>query len=259
VRTGVQALLATLPQTGLARRMRERAEAMLICPRSFLSKKLEVNLPAAFDEAWAADGIEAKPPAGQGEKAYWTQQILALVPLQHWVEKFALDPAKLIELAAKSADWADLLFSAWYRSAVLHRDAPTSAALIRPMLTRQKPPVPGVHVQVAATTLLAQCEEAQRWQIVADLPEIAWAALPLLNVSPTAAQGRALFGHLAKALREGFNPGGSPAAVLLARRLPPGLHADAARELARENGLSKPAEAFLQALELRASMHEAFA
>jgi hypothetical protein len=37
------------------------------------------------------------------------------------------------------------------------------------------------------------------------------------------------------------------------------LRDEAARLLERDNGLSKPAEHFLQALDLRAAMHAAFA
>ncbi|MEO6994609.1 MAG: DUF5691 domain-containing protein [Lacunisphaera sp.] len=258
VRVVAQALLASLPQAGLTERMRTRAETLLTCQRSFLSKKLEVTLPAAFDPAWAADAIEEKAPAGVGEKAFWTQQILAVVPVQYWVTKFGVDLAKLIDLANKSGDWADLLFGAWYRSACLHRDPEACAALLRPILVRQKPPVAGISALPAATTLLANCDEAERWRMVADVPEIAWAALPLLTGLAKPAEGRALFDHLATALRDGFNPGGSPTAVLAARRLPPSLYGEAAKRLARDNGLSKPAEAFLQALELRAEMHKSF-
>ena len=43
-----------------------RAEALLTFHRGFLSKKLEITLPAEFDAAWTADGLEEKPPAGVG-------------------------------------------------------------------------------------------------------------------------------------------------------------------------------------------------
>lgn len=77
--------------------------------------------------------------------------------------------------------------------------------------------------------------------------------------TPTVAQGRTLLALLAPALLSGYNPGGSPTAMLAARRIPPGLREEAARLLTRETGLTKPAEAFLRALELRAAIHAAFA
>lgn len=258
VRTGAQALLATLPASAFAGRQRARAEALLTLHRGFLSKKLEITLPAEFDAAWAADGLEEKPPAGVGAKAFWAQQILALVPLDHWVKKFDLEPDKLIELAGKSSDWADLLFAAWYRSAQLHRDADAAAVLIRPILARQKPVTPGVAPLAAATSLLALCSDAKKWQLATEIADFTWPALPLLLGQPRPHEARALLAHLTASLRDGYNPGGSPAAVLAARRVSPELHAEAARLLARDNGLSKPAEAFLHALELRANLHAAF-
>lgn len=258
VRGAAQALLATLPASGFATRMRTRAEQLLTLQRGLLGKKFEVTLPSAFDAAWKTDAIEEKAPTGIGEKAHWAQQILALVPVAHWTEKFGLDAAALVALGAKSGDWGDLLLGAWFRAACLHRDAAASAALIRPIQTHPKALPPGTNPPAATGALLEACNEAERWRIVAAEADLAWTALPLLTGTPGAAEGRTLFEHLRPALQNGFNPGGSPAAVLAARRIPPELRDEAARRLERENGLSKPAEAFLRALELRAELHAAF-
>lgn len=258
LRAAAQAALASLPGSGLATRMRTRAEGLLAFPRGLLGRKVEVSLPAAFDAMWKADGIEEKPPAGVGEKAHWALQILALVPVAYWTIKYGIDAEALITLAGKSSDWGDLVLGAWFRAACVHRDATTAAALIRPLLTRPKALPPGTTPQAAAVALLGVCDEKQRWQIVAAEADLAWPALSLLTGTPTLAEGRAVFEQLWRALRDGFNPGGSPTAVLAARHLPPALREEAARRLARDNGLSKPAEAFLQALELRAELHAAF-
>lgn len=258
IRGSAQALLAALPNSGLATRMRASAENLLTCPRGLLGKKLEVNLPAAFDPGWKADAIEEKPPAGIGAKAYWAQQILGLVPLAHWSAKLGVGAPALIALAAKSADWGDLLLGAWVRAACLHRDADASAALIRPLLAQPKALPPGTNPQTAVADLLAACSDTERWRIVVAEPDIAWTAVPLLTGMPSPAEGRALFDQLWPGLRGGVNPGGSPLAVLAARRVPPELRDEAFRRLERDNGFSKPAEAFLQALELRAELHAAF-
>lgn len=258
LRSAAQALLATLPAFGLATRARSRTEEILVLHRGLLGKKLEVNFPAAFDPAWKADAIEEKPPAGVGEKAHWAQQFLGLVPPAHWTEKFGLDAAALVALAVKSADWGDLLLAGWFRAACLHRDAAMAAALVRPILERGKPLPGGTAPHTAVSSLLAASDEAGRWRIVAAVPDLAWTALPSLTGTPTLADSRTLLGHLSPALRDGFNPGGSPTAVLAARRIPPELRDEAARQLARDNGLSKPAEAFLRALELRAELRAAF-
>ena len=258
VRSTAQTLLASLPDSGFALRLRTRAGQVLTLHRGLLGRKLEVTLPPAFDTAWRSDAIEEKPPAGVGEKAHWAGQILRLVPVRHWTEKFNLDPPALIGLAAKSSDWADLLLGAWFRAACLHRDSAAAAALIRPLLAHPKALPPGTQAAGAMAALLGACHEADRWRIVTTEPDFAWTALPLLSGTPSAAEGRALFEQLRPALRDGTSPGGSPTATLAARRIPPVLRAEAARLLARENGLSKPAEAFLQALELRAELHAAF-
>jgi hypothetical protein len=258
LRLAAQSLLATLPESGLSIRMRERAGGLLTFQRSFLNKKLEVNLPSAFDTSWRDDAIEEKPPVGVGEKAFWAQQILGLVPVKHWGKAFGLETDRLVELTVNSNDWADLLLGAWFRSAILHRDAEMSAAIFPLLLTHPNALPPGTNLQAAVATLLPLCDTKQRWKLATATPEIAWSALPHLAGAPSLPEARAVFAHLAKTLRDGYSPGGSPGAVLAARRMPTSLREEAVSALARENGLSKPAEAFLQALELRAALHTAF-
>jgi hypothetical protein len=258
VRATAQRLLARLPGSALAARMREHAQKILFAQRGLLSRRLEVNLPPSFDPVWKTDGIEEKPPAGVGEKAFWTQQIISLVPFAYWRNLFEVDSVALVALAVKSGEWTELLLGAWFRAAVIHRDGEAAAALLRPLLARPKALAPGTTPAAAATALLAVCNETERWRIAALEPELAWIALPLLTGTPDPVEGRALFDHLSSSLRDGLNPGGSAAAVLAALRTPIDLRDEASLRLARENGLSKPAEAFLQALELRAELHAAF-
>jgi hypothetical protein len=258
VRLAAQAGLAALPESAFARRQLDRAEPLLGLSRGLLGRKLEVVLPAAFDAAWKADAIEEKPPAGLGEKAHWAQQVLGLVPASRWIRKFGIAPAELVALAAKSSDWGDLLLGAWFRAACVHRDSALAAALLKPLLAHPKALPPGTQPEGAITALLAACDDATRWQLAAAEPEVAWLALPWLAGSAPEPAGRALFAHLWPALREGYNPGGAASAVLAARRAPAGLRDEAVRRLARDEGLSKPAEAFLQALDLRAELHAAF-
>lgn len=258
LRVAAQGILAALPDSALARRMRATAEGVLQFHSGFLSKKLEVALPAAFDPAWKADGIEAKPPAGVGEKAHWAQQILSLVPVRVWTEKFRLDATALVALAAKSGDWSDLLLSAWSRAALLHREPEAAAALAEAILAGAgKARTPASNDSLISLLLIAP--EAARWRLLAADEMIAWQILGQFMGTPSVAQGRTLLTLLAPSLRSGYNPGGSPTAMLAARRIPPTLRDEATRLLTQDHGLSKPAEAFLRALELRAAMHAAFA
>lgn len=88
VRAKAAELLALQPGSGLSQRMRERALAMLdyTPPKkraglvgaigSFVGRKeeigrLQITPPQEFGKEWAQDGLEAKPPRGMGERAYW--------------------------------------------------------------------------------------------------------------------------------------------------------------------------------------------
>jgi hypothetical protein len=257
-RAAAQALLATIPDSGLAQRMRTRAEVLVRVHSGLLGKKIEVNPPAAFDPSWRSDAIDEKPPVGIGEKAFWTQQILSTVPLSYWMEKLGVDARELVALAVKSGDWAELLLNSWFRAATIHREADACAALLEPLLDGAKNAPPAAHIQAVVPPLLAVCTPAERWRLVSARPEIVWIALPFLAAAPSLGDGGRLLDALAATLRDGFNPGGSPAAVAAARHVPPELRNEAARLLTRESGLSKPAEAFLQALELRAEIQAAF-
>lgn len=173
LRAAAQGLLAMLPESALARRVRAAAEALVQFHRGILSKKIEVVLPAAFDPAWKADGIEEKPPVGVGEKAHWAQQLLSLVPVRAWAEKFALDAAALVALAAKSDDWSGLLLTAWSRAALLHREPEAAAALAEALLEqahKAKTPAP---TGTVVSLLLIAPEEA-RWRLLATDEAIAW-------------------------------------------------------------------------------------
>lgn len=258
LRQAAQSLLVALPESGFSQRVRAAAAQFLRVERGFFSKKLEVQLPGAFEPAWRADAIEEKPPAGVGEKAFWVQQFLALTPVRHWARLFGLEPGPLVALAAASGDWSELVLSSWFEAVSLHREGDAARALLPVLFSDAKRLPPGTSPQNLVSSLLPLHEPGARWSLAASTPELAWLALPHLEGSPPPREARAVFSHIAPLLREGYNPGGSPAAVLAARRLPPEIREVAAAELARPNGLSKPAEAFLQALELRASLHQAF-
>jgi len=259
VRLLAQSFLARLPGSALARRMRDRAGSLLGFQRGFFSKKIEVTLPAAFDPAWKADALEEKPPAGVGEKAHWLHQILALVPIGFWTEKFALAPTALLELAEKSPDWADLLLGAWYRAALLHDDAAACELFLSLVQSHPKFLPPGESPATALPKLLARCPVGRRWSLATENPSLAWSALDLLTEPPSLAQGRAFLRTIAPGLRDATTTGGSPAALLAAFRVPPALRAEAAGLFTRDQGFTKPAVAFLQALDLRAALETAFA
>jgi hypothetical protein len=122
VRAAAARLLARLPGSALARRMTERADAIL--------DGREIAPPATFPPGWAQDGLLEKPPAGTGGKAFWIAQILALVDPEHWVARLGAGPDRLVATAAKS-DWAEALLGGWLEAATLFRSPRWASALAR--------------------------------------------------------------------------------------------------------------------------------
>ena len=129
VRAAAVGLLARLPGSALAARMRARAEAILSgdAPAGFLGGlrrltggpklSLIVTPPEAFGADWAADGIVEKPPEKTGEKAFWIAQVLALVPPAHWEERLGASPDTLIATAGRT-DWARAVMAGWSQAVV---------------------------------------------------------------------------------------------------------------------------------------------
>jgi hypothetical protein len=145
VRAKAAELLARLPNSGLAQRMRERGAAMLryAPPKkrgalagavgAILGKKqdvgqLEITPPKSFDKEWAKDGIDEKPPAGIGERAHWLKQVIGLVPPAFWTEQFASSPAELVA-AALTTDFDGPILEAWSVAALRANDQMWIAAL----------------------------------------------------------------------------------------------------------------------------------
>lgn len=110
VRSNAAALLADLPGSAL----QARAAVLLAgvvstdTKRGLRKKTIRVTLtpPAAFDPAWVRDGMDAKPPAGIGERAWWLRQIIELAPLDAWVGITGLDPQGVLD-ALRADDYVD--------------------------------------------------------------------------------------------------------------------------------------------------------
>jgi hypothetical protein len=133
VRTAAGLLLARIPGSAYARRLQERADALLSweAPKAagLLGKvgallesgkgrgRLLVEPPQEVDKSWERDGIPASPPQGVGKRAFWLTHVLARVPPRHWEERFGASPAELIA-AARETDWLGPLAEGWARAAL---------------------------------------------------------------------------------------------------------------------------------------------
>ena len=115
VRAVAPPLLARIPVSAFTERMRSRADALLIPA----AKKFKVTLAETLAKDWQRDGIEAKPPQGVGEQAWWMMQVLAYVHPAHWEERSGLSPEQLV--AACPKDWKVAMLEGWSRAALLHQ------------------------------------------------------------------------------------------------------------------------------------------
>lgn len=136
VRAEAARLLARLPTSALAGRMRERADRLLgytphkrglfrAVAQAFSGNAargdLAVILPETLDLSWQRDGIEPKPRAGIGERAWWLLHALAAVAPGHWSARFAASPTELVA-AAKGHEWGQAVLEGWTRAAITARD-----------------------------------------------------------------------------------------------------------------------------------------
>ena len=137
VRAVAVAVLARLPGSAFATRMRERADAMLAytapAPARGLRAiaravtggtqgQLVATPPEAFDRAWQRDGIEERPTLQIGTRAWWLVQTLAHVPPEHWEERFGVPAGELIA-AAERDNWGTAVLDGWTRAAIARRSA----------------------------------------------------------------------------------------------------------------------------------------
>ncbi len=129
VRRRAADLLGSLPGSTLARRMRERADALLSWEAPARGGagdgRLVVTLPNAIDRDWQRD----EPGGPASDRAAWLARALGLVPLTHWEERFGARPAELIAAADRDEAWEPTVLEGWTRAAVAARSAAWAAPL----------------------------------------------------------------------------------------------------------------------------------
>lgn len=131
-------LLATLPESRLSQRMRERAAPLLTFRQKIVRKSLEVTLPDECNPAMVRDGIIPEVPRHikVGPKTWWLGQMLGLVPPAYWYQQWNLAPAELLKVALKSEE-KETLLDAWFQAARRVGDTAFLEALLPVFLKRK--------------------------------------------------------------------------------------------------------------------------
>ena len=129
-------LLCLLPRSALAGRMRGRAAAILAVETKGISlekTKLVCTPPQEIDGDWERDGIPKRAPLGVGERAFWTERVLAAVPPSFWVSQFGPEPAALIT-AVTDDPFAAPVVAGWAEAVIMFASSdPASAEWLAPL------------------------------------------------------------------------------------------------------------------------------
>jgi hypothetical protein len=102
VRSVAQRLLASLPGSQLAQRMRARAVPLLRVERNGNATHLLAEVPPERDKGMQRDGVGASLYPAMGEKSGWLVDILAAVPPTWWSSAFDTSPRSCLALAMAS-------------------------------------------------------------------------------------------------------------------------------------------------------------
>ena len=173
VRTAAARLLGRLPGSRLVARMTARLGPFLslgVDPDPRLPAHLRgketffVALPKACDEAMVRDGMLPKVPhyrGPMGERSWWLQQMLAVVPPSHHGRRFRRSARAIVDAAAGN-EHARVFLEGLRNATVLHGDTEMAAALVEAALEAGNQPGDGHVHPVLDVALLRLLPPAQR-------------------------------------------------------------------------------------------------
>jgi hypothetical protein len=148
VRSAAASVLATIEESAFAARAWERASPLIQVERvrSGLLRQekttMHVELPAAWDPAWARDGMIEKPPpdlaTGIGPRSWWLTQLVRNASLRRWEAHLAMTPAEMLAAIAEN-DHAPQVESAWIQAAVSTADPRWAETVVTRELAQAHP------------------------------------------------------------------------------------------------------------------------
>ncbi|HEX8818870.1 MAG TPA: DUF5691 domain-containing protein [Archangium sp.] len=261
VREVARYLLARLPESAFARRMAERARAVLVWEKP---ATLRVQLPGKWDAEAERDGLD-KPPAGIGQSEHWLIRLLESVPLRAWEGWFEATPEQLVAAAART-DHGVALTEGWGLALRLGTSSPWGSALLAFWSRCESKVLDAERAQMLAVSVLEQLPPDERatrtLRILAraeSLPSLD-RALPLVPAPWPAKLGYAWL----QAIRELYDPSTRATALLGALRqasmaLPPECLANATDPYELPHPLyrwSQEMHRFQQTVSLRRILYE---
>jgi hypothetical protein len=248
------AALLQVEGSAFLRRAQERIRGRV----KVVKKAITIDPPAAYDPAWAADGIKEKPPQGTGEKAWWLRQMIALVPLADWPGLLEIPEGELFTLA-RDPDWQEPLLLGWIDSARRLPGCSLPGHLLPFLATREPWPTAALPKHLVLSSLLDAMPPASA---VAALDAIAKHLPPMVALDlfarigqpPPPGSGKALLALLDQTIAAHPSPLVRPQARSLAICIPHDAIQSRLEAIAKLPELSPAAEEFATTLEFRRSL-----
>ncbi len=181
VRKMAAQVFVTLPNSAFMARAIERASKYLGARRKEGVLHLEADLPLAWNEEWARDGIEKDGVRGQasaagcgatGQRMWWLVQIISCTPPAFWVAQWKAKPIEILEAALRDEP---ALLEGLALAAIRAGDEAWITALLLSPLTRQS--IPRLPPGVLLARLEAGAREALLTEIVGEVQDSSDAAL----------------------------------------------------------------------------------
>lgn len=177
VRQAAAALLMRLSGSRHGQAVATALAPLVHAERGILSRRLNVEAPAAADPGWKDEGLDAARPQHEslGERAWWLYQLVRNAPVGWWTEHCGMDPPTLLQATAKS-EWKEALRRGWRDAVLATRDAGWARALLAEWDKKSLGPD-----QAEVLAVLPPAEREQHWQrAVADSPSGVAGVLPTL-------------------------------------------------------------------------------
>jgi len=269
VRKQAAALLALIPGSRLRNRLSAVAKTFITVrtPRGtpLGSKRRQIVLvpPESFSDDWERDGIEQRPPAGVGPRAWWMRQILGFADLAVWAELTELPPETILE-SLKGDDYFGDGIQALVAAATSAGDVNWSTVLVRWLLSQTSIDLGAI------TTLLERLADDQRESLLLEIVSKApltsvdrWTVLTSFDrpwsASFSAEAFKILNEHVSKASDDAWR---LSRAIEAASRTVSPTAADAFEQSVLLCFAGAPADSAIRSIErarLRADMHKEFA